>query len=298
VTIDARGAEWTGEESLAGKTILLRDSGSIGDTFQGCRYATPLGADRGATVILSARPALLDLLRTVPGPHRVIDNTSPHPVVDYWIDLMHLPRMFERSAATIYAPRAYLRASDSLTAAWRQRLGHSGRPRVGLAWWTSTTWPTVYTDCTGKPVREVEGSGLRRSIPLGDLIEQLPSDLEYVSLQHQVRDSDEEALRSSSIAHFGEEMTFDHAASVMGCCNLIIANDSSLAHLAGALGRPVWIVLPSPPDWRWFLGRSDSPWYPTAWLFRQHAEGEWKGVLEEIGGALLAGCRTKRSVND
>jgi hypothetical protein len=215
--------EWTGRESLVGKTILLNaDRVGIGDTFQHCRYAQVF-ADRGAKVILMARPALLDLMQTVPGLDSVIANSSPQAAFDYQIDLMKTVWVLERSAATLYAPNGYMRASDVLKAAWRSRLGKSEKPRVGLAWWTATAADRLWTDDGGKCVVTTPSTGPKRCIPLDDLIRQLPPDFEYVSLQHQVRESDEAALRSSSIAHFGNEMTFDDAAAVASLCDLVIA---------------------------------------------------------------------------
>ena len=157
---------------------------------------------------------------------------------------------------------------------------------MGIAWWTASNKIKQYTDDEGNVVSEGPPTGAARSIPLSDLIAHLPADFEYVSLQHQVRDADEEALRLSSIAHFGAEMTFDDAAAVMDCCDLVIANDSSLAHLAGALGRPVWIALHYSSDWRWFSDRSDCPWYPTARLYRQQSEGNWSDPLRAISADL------------
>jgi hypothetical protein len=273
LALGPRDRWWNGHESLAGKTLLLEpgpSTGGIGDSFQFCRYAKLL-ADRGAKVILGVRPNLARLIRTLPG-IGVVTTGDRAPTFDYQITMSRVLRILVPSVDEIYAPIGYLRANDALKAQWRDRLGDSKKPRVGIAWWTET------------PVT----AGYQRSIPLRDLVAQLPPDFEYVSLQHQVRESDEAALRSSSIAHFGAEMTFDDVAAVMGSCDVVIAIDSSLAHLAGALGRPVWIVLPYLSDWRWFSDREDSPWYPTARLYRQKSEGSWTDVIEAISADASA----------
>jgi hypothetical protein len=272
---------WDGHESLSGKTLLLEPGislGGVGDAFQFCRYAKLL-TDRGSKVILGVRPTMADLIRTFPN-ITVLTTSDPVPVFDYQTTLPKILQTFVPKVAAIYGPIGYLRASPRLTEQWRKRLGERRQPRVGIAWWTETD----------KSRQDKHGptfpTGYLRSIPLRELVAHLPDDFEYVSLQHQVREMDQEALRSSSISHFGAEMTFDAAAAVMECCDLVIAIDSSLAHLAGALGRPVWIALPFMSCWRWFFDRSDSPWYPTARLYRSGSEGDWSDPLKAISADL------------
>jgi hypothetical protein len=127
-----------------------------------------------------------------------------------------------------------------------------------------------------------------RSLKLEELLAYLPKDYEYVSLQKEIRTGDLAAVQASGMAHFGDDLhTMDDTAALCACMDLVIAVDTSVAHLAGALGLPVWILLPHMPDWRWLLERSDSPWYPSARLYRQTSAGDWNAPLAQVRADLL-----------
>ena len=175
--------------------------------------------------------------------------------------------------ATIPDATPYLHASAEGLAHWNERLGVKDRPRIGLAW-------------SGRPTHKNDHN---RSIELAAFLEILAGmNATYVSVQREVRDADAEMLRQrSDIIHFGEDLKdFADTAALIANLDLVVAVDTGVAHLAGALGKPVWVLLPFVPDWRWLLDRDDSPWYPTARLFRQDESRHWDGVIARVNAAL------------
>lgn len=262
---------WLGREDLAGKTILLHAEQGYGDTLQFCRYAR-LVADLGARVILQVQPPLRSLLTRLAGPVQVVAQGDPLPPFDVHCPLMSLPLAFGTELASIPAEIPYLSADPTETAAWRARLGETDTPRVGLAW-------------SGRPAHR---NDMNRSIPLAELAPLFQAGAEFISLQKDVREEDRESLASTpAIRDFGGQLRdYADTAALIACLDLVITVDTSVAHLAGALGKPVWILLPSDPDWRWLLGREDSPWYPSARLFRQTRLHEWGSAIPHITEAL------------
>lgn len=263
---------WLGREDLAGRTLLLHAEQGYGDTLQFCRYAR-LVADRGARVILQAQPPLLTLLARLAGPAQVIAPGDPLPPFDFHCPLMSLPLALGTELSSIPAETPYLSADPAETAAWRARLGETRAPRVGLAW-------------SGRPTHR---NDMNRSIRLAELAPLLTPGAEFIGLQKDVRAEDRAALAAMpAIRQFGGQLRdYADTAALIACLDLVITVDTSVAHLAGALGKPVWILLPSDPDWRWLLGRSDSPWYPSARLFRQTRVHEWSDPIADAGAALV-----------
>ncbi|MCX8521368.1 MAG: hypothetical protein ORN28_07510 [Rhodoferax sp.] len=156
--------------------------------------------------------------------------------------------------------------------AWSQRLGQKQALRVGLVWRGSTANTNDH----------------RRSFPLAQWLAQLPPGRDYVSLQKEMRPEDESALAGSSIRHFGEHIhDFTDTAALCGLMDVVVTVDTSVAHLAATLGKPTWILLTYAPDWRWLLEREDSPWYPSARLYRQAVPGAWAALLERVAQDLL-----------
>jgi tetratricopeptide (TPR) repeat protein len=261
---------WTGQESVAGKTVLLHPEQGLGDTIQFCRYA-PMVADLGARVILGAPTALKDLLRSLDPRIEVAGRDSPDPVFDMHCPLMSLPLAFGTELATIPAPLPYLSAPDGHKQLWRARLGPKRGPRVGIVW-----------SGNDKP--------LGRSIPLdvfGPVVAMLP---EAYCLQQDLRPSDAPALAMHpNIRVFGRDLRdFSDTAALVEEMDLVISIDTSVLHLAGALGRPAWGMLSFAADWRWSRDRADSPWYPTMRLFRQARSGDWGAVIEQVSAALAS----------
>jgi tetratricopeptide (TPR) repeat protein len=273
-------ARWRGE-SLAGKTLLLHAEQGLGDTLQFCRYAPAL-AERGARVILEVQKPLLRTLAGLAGVTRLVACGEPTPPYDYHCPLLSLPLAFDTTLETVPRLLGYLRAEPERTAAWRERIAertaaaagpHRSRTaaRVGLMW-------------SGNPGNRRDAL---RSIALAELLRHLPPELEYVSIQREVRARDAAALAASALLDFsGEQTDFADAAALCECVDLVISVDTSIAHLAGALGKPTWVLLPFSPDWRWLLGRNDSPWYPSMTLYRQDRYDDWSGPLARIASDL------------
>jgi tetratricopeptide (TPR) repeat protein len=259
---------WLGEAPLAGRTILLHAEQGFGDALQFVRYAT-LVAARGAEVVLEVPPPLTALLAPIEGVARVIGRGEPLPAFDCHCPLLSLPLAFKTTLATIPTRVPYLFASEDRTFKWRQRLPPSGKRRVGIAWAGN---PMYKGDQTRSP-------GLASFSPLLSV-----GGVEFLSLQKDLRAGDRELLAGNPlIMHMGDAVEdFGDTAALMACVDLVITSDTSVAHLAGALGRPVWVLLQHAPDWRWLLGRDDSPWYPTARLFRQPQLGDWDSVIRQV----------------
>ncbi len=259
------GREWQGEP-LGGKTLLVRAEQGLGDTIQFARYL-PLLAERGARVVLACAPALVPLLRTLHGV-TAVPKSAALPPYDVWVDQMSLPRLFGTVPDTIPAAGGYLGAGPARVAAWRA--GGAGEPRVGIVW-------------AGNPGHSNDA---RRSLPVEALAPILAvRGIEWVSLQ--VGPASGAITARFGIADRSAALTdFAATAALVASLDLVIAVDTSTAHLAGAMGKPVWVIIPFAPDWRWMHGRADSPWYASLRLFRQSAPGDWAGVAERVAAAL------------
>ncbi len=262
--------QWRGEP-IEGKTILLHSEQGMGDAIQFCRYV-PLVAARGARVILEVDRRLQELMSSLDGTAQVLPAGDALPEFDLHCPLLSLPRAFHTLLETIPAQTPYLRAPPGRLTKWSARLGPKHALRVGLIWSGN---PAHHRD----QVRSIEFSALA---PLLDV------DATFFSLQKDARPADAGVLakRSDVIQIAGELADFSDTAAVMAQLDLIISVDTSTVHLAGALGRPVWILLPYLPDWRWLLDCDTSPWYPTARLFRQDETRHWDSVIPRVQAAL------------
>ena len=275
---------WRGEEPLDGRTLLLHSEQGFGDILQFCRYA-PLAAARGARVIVEVEAALVELMRTLPGVSEVVEFGQPLPAFDLHCPMMSLPYAFRTRLDSIPAQTPYLFADPAKIAAWAERLGPGTRPRVGLAW-SSGVRPDQ------PELRSVNG---RRNIPLARLERLKGAPVELHSLQKgQPAEGEFAALDQSAwdgppIVDWAPLLTdFSQTAALMANLDLIVSVDTSIVHLAGALGRPVWVMARFDACWRWLRDRDDSLWYPTARLFRQTSGGDWDGVLDRVLAALDA----------
>ncbi|CAB3772445.1 Cell division coordinator CpoB [Paraburkholderia humisilvae] len=261
---------WLGKESIEDKTILLHAEQGLGDTLQFCRYVKMVKA-RGARVIVEAQAPLRSLLATVEGIDQIVAYGDPLPLFDVHCPLLSLPMVFGTTLSTIPADVPYIRADEERIAHWETRLGPRSRPRIGIAW-------------SGNPNHLDDHN---RSISLDELLPELADDVEWVSIQKFVRAEEQTLLTTSNVRHFGEEIgDFSDTAALVQCLDCVVSVDTSVAHLAGALGRPLWVMLPYLPDWRWLLDRDDNPWYPNARLFRQAQAGQWSDVFARIRDAL------------
>ena len=261
---------WLGKTPLAGKTILLHHEQGLGDTLQFCRYIPQVIA-RGAQVVAEIPASLLPLLRTLSSTESVtwVASGDTLPPFDVHCPLLSLPLAFETELHTIPTSTAYLHADDERLAHWKARLGKKKKKRIGLVW-------------SGGAGHHNDHN---RSLPLSDLVRHLPAHQEYVCLQKEIRAHDLAFLRShrNKIQTFENDIhDFSDTAALCELMDIVISVDTSVAHLAGALGKPLWMLIPYVPDWRWMLNRSDNPWYPTATLYRQPTRGDWDSVLQQI----------------
>jgi tetratricopeptide (TPR) repeat protein len=271
---------WLGEADIAGKTILLHSEQGFGDSIQFCRYL-PWVAALGARVLLEVEQPLCALMKGLAGTARVIAKGDPLPEFDLQCPLPSLPKAFKTRLETIpSAALPYLRVPDSALKAWAAVLPPRRSLRVGLAW-------------AGNPkhVRDRE-----RSMKLRDLLPLLEVDATFVSLQRDVHPVDTETLSGCGMLRFSQQLRdFSDTAALIAQLDLVISVDTSVAHLAGALAKPVWICLTHAPDWRWLLDRTDSPWYRSARLFRQSETREWGSVIKRVRQALLQLSANARS---
>jgi tetratricopeptide (TPR) repeat protein len=274
---------WLGQKSMGGvsiqgKILLLHNDQGLGDAFQFFRYVPQLAA-RGARVILEIQRSLREIVSRLDGVSDIICKGETIPDFDYHCPLGTLPLAFDTTLETIPADVPYLSAGDRVSV-WKDRLGPTRTPRVGLVW-------------SGNPKHVNDHN---RSLALKTLLPLLDVEAQFVSLQKDVRPDDEAVLcQRSDILDLGRELdSFADTAALLAHLDLIISVDTSVAHLAGALARPVWILLPYIPDWRWLLNREDSPWYPTARLFRQTASRDYADVVDRLRTELAAWIAARR----
>ena len=277
---------WRGPDP-SGRTILVHAEQGFGDMLQFVRYA-PLLAGRGAKVIVECHPQLKSLLQGMKGVERVLAAPEPLPPFDLHAPLLSLPPAFGTTLETIPAEVPYLRADPDLVEAWRARLAADGGPstmlRVGLAWAGRSTYKADRDRSVSlsalAPLAEVKGVRFH-SLQKGEPARQArtpPPGMNLVDLTDELKD-------------------FADTAALIANLDLVVSVDTAVVHLAGAMARPVWTLIPSVPDWRWLLDREDSPWYPTMRLFRQTARGDWGGVVNRVAHELrnLAACNSRRT---
>ena len=266
---ELHGRLWKGED-LRGRSILLRGEQGLGDTIQFGRYAAVLAA-RGAEVVVHCQEPLAGLLGRLKGASRVVPLNEPQPSTDWVCPMLNVPGVLETGIDTIPDECPYLTPRPAA----RRILPPTGEFRIAVAW-------------TGNPRHS---KNRRRSCRLDDfgVLAEIPG-TEFVSFQPG---SGAEELRASEWRGLirdasGQTPTMEAAADALMEVDLVITVDTMIAHLAGALGRPVWTLLASAPDWRWILDRRDTPWYPSMTLFRQRRPGDWAGVFRDVRKALQA----------
>jgi len=264
---------WRGDQPPQGKTILLHAEQGLGDTIQFARYACLLGR-AGANVILETHPELKPLLARLDGVRSVIARGEARPAHEFHCPLGSLPMAFKTELSSVPAEIPYLSADPARVAHWGSRLDAVGGPRVALVWAGNAA----------------HANDLHRSIPLALLRPLWAGDAaRFVSLQRDLRAGDAETLAGAPVLALGSELAdFDDTAAVLAGCDLLITVDTSVAHLAGAMGRPVWLLLPFSCDWRWTAQGDRSPWYPSVRLYRQSRPGDWESVLARVAGDLPA----------
>ncbi len=236
------------------------------------RYASLVKHSVG-TVVLECQASLVSLLGRCPGVDQVVSKGSPRPRFDVYAPLMSLPFLFKTSLVSIPSSVPYLSADPGGVAAWKRELGSLPGFKIGIVWQGSTTFEMIV--CAS--------IALAKFAPLANI-----EGIQLVSLQKGAgREQLPEFAARFAITDLGDRLAdFMDTAAAMSALDLIISVDTAPAHLAGTLGIPVWVTLPSTPDWRWMLNRSDSPWYPTMRLFRQHETDNWSQVFAELGHEL------------
>ncbi|MFL5327264.1 MAG: tetratricopeptide repeat protein, partial [Microvirga sp.] len=265
---------WLGERTLQNKTLLIHAEQGMGDVIYALRYVSSL-ARQGARIVLQVHAALKPLLTGLAGTARVVARGEMLPAFDCHCPAMSLPYAMKTELATIPGEVPYIHAPAERGSHWHARLPQSGGPRVGIVWCGN---PAFKEDC-------------RRSLNLAQIEPILATaDVSFVSLNPGIAERERAALAArSNVLHLGTELRdFADTAAVIAQLNLVITSDTSVAHLAGAMGRPVWIMLGFAPDWRFAHDRERSSWYPTARLFRQSAPGDWARVIERVRRELSA----------
>ena len=261
------GTRWDGSDPSS-KTILIQTEQGFGDTFQFIRYVQ-LVKQRGARVIVECQPKTERLLSGAAGVDEIVSRDQAVPEFDRHIELLSLPHVFSTTLESIPAPPSYMSALPELIDAWRTRVNTASGLKVGLVW-------------RGNPLNTINP---KKSVPI-DKVAGLCA-LEGVAWFSIQLDADEGELASirahALIDHCGPQLTdWAETAALISELDLVITVDTGVAHLAGALGKPVWILLSHIPDWRWMMERQDSPWYPSARLYRQSAPSDWAGVLDHV----------------
>ena len=258
---------WTGQD-VQDKTVLVIGEQGHGDNIQFVRFVGDIAA-RGARVILTLNPSLKPLIigEAIP---TILTDGDPLPEFDYWIPIMSIPAVIGTTVDNIASVQYYLTADTALQRAWQERLGPKRRLRVGFCWsGRRDTWINRH-----------------KAMPFEDMLEliQRNPSYEWVNLQSDCTEQEEAELVAAGVtAYPGAIRNFADTAALLMHMDVVLSVDTAVAHLAGALGRPVWVMLSQYAlDWRWLLDRDSSPWYSTARLFRQPVRGDWATVTERI----------------
>ncbi|MDP3839452.1 MAG: tetratricopeptide repeat protein, partial [Methylococcales bacterium] len=262
---------WLGDTSLQGKTILLHSEQGLGDTVQFCRYAKQV-AELGGRVILEVQKPLARLLSHLEGVEQLIVQGDALPAFDFHCPLLSLPLAFKTQLDSIPADTPYLFSAADKVTHWQALLGEKTLPRIGVVWSGSSTHKNDH----------------HRSLPLHELLPLFTTHCQFISLQKELRDADNALLAQQPLLqHYGAQLhDFTDTAALIELMDVVISVDTSVAHLAAAMGKPTWILLADNQDWRWLLNRADSPWYPSVRLFRQTQRGDWQAVIQQVQHAL------------
>jgi len=269
---DFRQPAWLGQVPIDGKTVLLHSEQGLGDTIQFARFTTRV-KQLGARVLLEVPKALAEVLQGLDGVDELIVKGCPRPAFDLHCPLMSLPLALGVDMEGLDSPIHYLKPDPASVDHWRSRLGPRAGKRVGLVW-------------SGHAKHK---NDRQRSLAPAQVLPHLPAGIDYVCLQNELREPDRALMAAQDrIRYFGSAMDFKATAAVCELMDIVLSVDTSVAHLAAALGRPTWIMLPFSPDWRWHLEREDSVWYPSAKLYRQPSPGDWHSVLARVHADLAA----------
>jgi len=268
---------WDGRP-MQGKTLLIHDEQGFGDTFQFLRMVQWARERSGARIILEVKSEVLSLAKACAGYDEILTHGSLPPVFDMHCELMSLPMVLGLKLSDLPGPLPYLRADPVRVERWKQRLADLPRPWVALVW-------------AGRPTHNNDKN---RSMSLAQLVPLATVPASFIAIQkgpaaEQAATAHEGTSSFSSLTSLSDEIVdFADTAAILSVADVLISVDSSPVHLAGALGREAWVMLPMVPDWRWLLDRDDTPWYPNMKLFRQTQPGDWSGVIARLVSALAA----------
>jgi TPR repeat/Tetratricopeptide repeat/Glycosyltransferase family 9 (heptosyltransferase) len=259
---------WLGQEVINNKIILIHHEQGLGDSIQFSRYIVLIEKYHPKEIILEAPQALISVLSSLRGNFKVVKLGDPLPHFDYYCPIMSLPLAFKTTLESIPSEMPYLYADKNKNLLWEKKLGDKIKPRVGLVW-------------SGFKGHKNDRN---RSLLLKQLESIFSLPFEFHSLQKEIRDNDLEVLNSYNQIrqHQDDLIDFSDTAALIHHLDLIISVDTSVAHLAGALGKKVFLMLPYAPDYRWMDQRTDTPWYPTMTLFRQPKADDWTSVVSEL----------------
>ena len=273
---------WDGQADLKGKTLLLHHEQGYGDTLQLSRFVTSVKR-RGAEVVIAVPAALKRLMATLPGSPAVVSESEPVPRHDFHCPLMSLPMVLGITPSTVPATVPYLYADPDVSRRWQEQLGVRQRARIGLCW-SGRRYP---------PINYTRDMSIEAVTPL------LALDADFYCLQTELSEAERSRLaKQTNVRWFGEQFgDFADTAGLIANLDLVITVDSAVAHLAGALGKPVWLMNRYATCWRWLLERSDSPWYPNLRLFRQPALGDWASVVQAVYSAGIQFIANRRPVS-
>ncbi|MFZ6655190.1 tetratricopeptide repeat protein [Undibacterium sp. TJN19] len=272
-----KNVRWTGEQDLTGKDLLLITEEGFGDTIQFIRFIQLLKSKNCNLHIVASKP-MQALLKNMEGIQKVYDFNE-ETTFDYYLPLMSLPLVLGTTVATIPSAVPYITSDAECVVKWREKLGvGKNRPRIGIA-------------LTGNPQHKKNKT---RSIELQSVVSLFELDADFIILQKDLAEGDQAVLDNySNVRHFGPDMhDFSDTAALVELVDLVISVDTSIAHLAGAMDKPAWVLIEHNPDWRWMLNRTDSPWYPSVRLFRQAKVRDWDTVIEDVKQAFLAERQT------
>lgn len=262
---------WLGKESLAGKKILLHSEQGFGDSIQFCRYITKFDAEN-CTIFLEVEKPLLRIMQTLLPKNQIFEKGTNLPKFDYHCPLMSLPLAFKTTIKNIPCQTPYLAAYPERVLWWKKYLGQKTKPRIGIAW-------------QGNPAHSRDR---KRSISLPEIIHYLSEDFDWYSLQLNISDEDQQIItKTKRINHFGELIgDFSETSAFCSVLDAVVSVDTSIAHLAGAIGRPVFLLLSYVADARWHNRRHDTPWYPNTKIFRQNSDRDWDKPIRNLLSSL------------
>ena len=257
---------WLGKESLTGKTILVHSEQGFGDSIQFCRYIKFFETIK-CRVLLEIEKPLMSLMQSLLPGESIFEKGSHLPAFDYHCPLMSLPHAFGTTLENIPSPRAYLGVSSLHKKYWGKYLGKKTKPRVGVVWQGNPQHPR---DC-------------HRSLPLADLITELTENIEWFSLQFEIAKEEEDLISKEKImTHFGTKLgNFEHSAGLIENLDAVLSVDTSMAHSAAAIGKPVYLLLGNVADARWLCDMSSSPWYSTMKIFNKEDSQNWCDVIKK-----------------